>query len=365
MNIGIVVKVLGFLTLGLAAVGLGPLAVSIIAADRHGPWPWLIMLAATLCVAGTLIFCGRKSKGHELGIREGIAVTSAVWIIASLLGAIGTRLATPEISYMAAWFESMSGFTTTGSTVFGGSIGIEKSTHGVWIWRAIMQWLGGLGIVVISLSLLPLITGAGGFSLYRAEVPGISNERLAPRIADTARLLLLFYTGFTIVVFLALIVAGKPFAALCHAMSTVSTGGFSPYADSIDGMHSVAGEWIIIAGMLLGGLNFALLLGAIRGKPLRIWQNTEARVFISAVIILSMVVAIIVGVHTDFYDNDVHQLFRHSAFNLVSTATSTGFAVGFHESAEGTSWGAGRRRPKLFWFSVCCWEAAPVARLAG
>ena len=191
MNIGIVAKVLGFLTLGLAVVGLVPLATALLADDRYGAWPWLAMFAAAVVVGSILILAGRKSQGSELSIREGIAVTSAVWIIGSLISAVGIRLAVPEISYMAAWFESMSGFTTTGSTVFGQQISLDDLSYGVWIWRAITQWLGGLGIVVISLSLLPLITGAGGFSLYRAEVPGISNERLAPRIADTARLLLL------------------------------------------------------------------------------------------------------------------------------------------------------------------------------
>ena len=341
MNIGIVAKVLGFLTLGLAAVGKFPLLTSLIAGDSSGPWPWMAMIAASLTVGCSLIFLGRKAQGDELGIREGIAVTSAVWIIGSLLSAIGIRLATPEVSYMAAWFESMSGFTTTGSTVFGHSISIDHLTHGVWIWRAITQWLGGLGIVVISLSLLPLITGAGGFSLYRAEVPGISNERLAPRIADTARLLLFFYSGITIAIVVALILTGsKPFFAVCHAMSTVATGGFSPYSNSIDGMNSSAGEWVLCVGMLMGGLNFALLLAALRGKPVRIWQNAESKVFISGVLILSMVTALIVGVHTDYYDGDYHALFRHSAFNVISTATSTGFAVGYDMTENGSGWGS-------------------------
>lgn len=341
MNLGIIAKVLGFLTLGLAAIGIVPLLTAIGAGDARGPWPWLAMIATALSTAALLLVAGRRAEADDLSIREGIAITSLVWIIGSLIGAIGLRLATPQITVVEAWFESMSGFTTTGSTIMGENVLISELGKGVLIWRAIMQWLGGLGIVVISLSLLPLITGGGGFSLYRAEVPGITNERLAPRIADTARQLVLFYSATTLVITLALIASGSSvFSAVCHAMSAISTGGFSPYNDSIDGLQSAAAEWILVVAMLLGGLNFALILAALRGKPLRIWQNTESRVFLYLLLVVSLVVAGVVHYQSTIYDHSIHDLLRHSIFNTVSTATSTGYAVGYHEAPGGAGWAA-------------------------
>ncbi|TVR42439.1 MAG: TrkH family potassium uptake protein [Planctomycetota bacterium] len=339
MNLPIVAKVLGFLIMGLSAIGIIPLLVAIGYQDPRGPWPWLVMTACAFVVALALLFCGRQARGEDLSIREGIAITSCIWILASLIGAIGILLAVPQLDFISAWFESMSGFTTTGSSVFGTEILISELPRGVLIWRHIMQWLGGLGIVVISLSLLPLITGGGGFSLYRAEMPGITNERLAPRIADTARLLVIFYTAVTILCAFALwLVGAKPFTAIGHAMSSIATGGFSSFDDSIDGFQSEAAEWIIILGMLAGGLSFAMLLGALRGRPLRIWQNAESRIFLCLIAFAIVVTAVTLHFQSDFYNGNTHDLWRHASFNIVSTATSSGFAVGHHATPDGGSW---------------------------
>ena len=186
MNIGIIAKVLGFLTLGLCGLGLLPLLVAITAGDSGGPWPWLIMIGVSLAVAWGLLFAGRKAQGSDLGIREGIAITSAVWVIASLLSCIGIWLATPAIDFFDAWFESMSGFTTTGSTVFGAAINISELNDGVLIWRATGQWLGGLGIVVISLSLLPLMP-APVVLVYTAPKCPVSATNAWPRASPTRR----------------------------------------------------------------------------------------------------------------------------------------------------------------------------------
>lgn len=339
MNIAIVARILAYLVIGLALVGLLPLIFSFFG-DRRGPWPWLAMIATALLVAGALLIKGRHAQVKDLSIREGIAITSLVWVVASLIGAVGIRLATPEITYIMAWFEAMSGFTTTGSTVFGDTITISQLDRSVLIWRHLMQWLGGLGIVVISLSLLPLLTGGGGFSLYRAEMPGISNERLAPRIADTARWLVSFYLGLTIVVTLALWLTGATlFTSFCHALSTVATGGFSTFDNSIDGFSSATAEWIIIFGMIGGALSFALIIAALRGRAQRLWASTETRVFLAILAIAGAVVCYDVASNNQWYASNTHDLIRHSLFNVISTGTTTGFAVGANVS-EGDSWAA-------------------------
>ncbi|TVR08382.1 MAG: TrkH family potassium uptake protein [Planctomycetota bacterium] len=339
MNISIVARILAYLVLGLAIVGLLPLLFSLFG-DRRGPWPWLAMIATALGVAALLLWQGRNARVKDLSIREGIAITSLVWIVASLIGAVGIRLATPEISYLMAWFEAMSGFTTTGSTIFGETIAISGLDRGVLVWRHLMQWLGGLGIVVISLSLLPLLTGGGGFSLYRAEMPGITNERLAPRIADTARWLVTFYLALTIAVTLALWATGASlFHSFCHALSTVATGGFSTFDNSIDGFASASAEWIIIIGMIGGALSFALLIAALRGHTERLWASTETRVFLALLTIAGALVCYDVATHNQWYSTSTHDLIRHSLFNVISTGTTTGFAVGYNAS-DGASWSA-------------------------
>lgn len=339
MNRAIIAKVLGFLTLGLAAVGTIPVIVATVAGDVRGPWPWAVMVAVASIMAAVMLYAGRKAQPQDLSIREGIAITSLVWVVGSLIGAIGLRLSTPDITVIEAWFESMSGFTTTGSTIFGDQIAISELGKGALIWRHIMQWLGGLGIVVISLSLLPLITGGGGFSLYKAEMPGITNERLAPRIADTARLLVLLYGALTIAVALGLWATGASlFDSIAHAMSTIATGGFSTFDNSVEGFDSAAAEWIIIVGMLLGGLSFAMLLSTLRGRPLRVWQNIESRIFLILIAIAVGVSIVTLALNSDLYTGRPHELVRHSFFNVISTATSSGFASGYSATPDGGGW---------------------------
>lgn len=327
MRFHVVARAVGALIACLALVGLLPLLADWVAGFPI--WPWLVMLALLCGCGGGLWYWGSR-RDEQMGLREGVAITSLIWIIASFLAGTGIWLATPASTWMEGWFEAMSGFTTTGSSIFGEQVAIADLSPGVHLWRALLQWMGGIGIVVISLALLPLLVAGSGFQLYRAEVPGIDTDRLAPRIRDSARILLRLYLGMTIFVFLGLMACGaNAFDAICHAMTTVSTGGFSTYDNSVEGLGSAAAEWILIIGMLLAGFNFGLLLQAVRGKPLRIWRSSEARLYLLLCGVASALVACSLALAEPAYAGRPHDLLRDSFFQVVSLTTTTGFGTGY------------------------------------
>lgn len=332
MHADIIAKALGLLLLILAFAGLAPLAVD--AASGLPIWPWIWMEVIAVVSGLGLWWFGRKADPNRTGIREGMAITSLTWVASSLVAGVGIWLASPA-SFIEGWFEAMSGFTTTGATIFGGDQPISELTPGVHLWRSIAQWAGGIGIVVISLALLPLITGgSGGFQMYRAEVPGLAKDRLAPRIRDTARLLLRFYLVLTGIMFGGLMLCGvDAFNALCHAMCTVATGGFSTFDNSAEGLNSIAAEWLVIGGMTVCGVNFGLLLAAIRGgfqtAPKRLWASAEVRLYVSMILVVWVLLIIIVGTGTPYYSGDTHGLVRDTLFQVSSLITSTGFDTGY------------------------------------
>ncbi len=343
MNIRVLCKVNGLLLMLLSLSTVVPLWLAIHEEEDIRAWIWTG--SVFLCVGGLLYLIGRSSNAQrDLGIREGIATTSIFWTIASLIAALAIWLDVPNTSFMQAWFEGMSGLTTTGSTIFGEhynefgeQVGtpIEKLPASILFWRALLQWFGGIGIVVISIALIPLLMGGSGFQLYRAEIPGLSVDRLAPRLATTARLLLGIYCGFTVCMALALRACGVPFFdAVCHAMTCIATGGYSTFDNSIEGLGSHTAEWIIIGGMFLGALNFALLIQCIRGKPLVLWRNVEARSFFYMVLIAWFIIAFTLKFQSDIYDGQLHDLMRDSLFQVVSIASCTGYGTGYDTTPE-------------------------------
>ena len=365
MNIPIIARVLGALLVFLALFWAYPLGVAWF--HDEPLMPWYIMNGVSILGGLGLMAFGLRARDKDMSMREGIAVTSLAWVAASLVSALGIQLAVPEATWMMCWFEAMSGFTTTGSSVFGSHIVdgqeigvlIGELPKGVLMWRSLMQWMGGLGIVVFSLAIIPLLMGgSAGFQMYRAEVPGLTADRLAPRLASTARILLSVYCILTIVVAVALFACGvSPFVAINHACTTIASGGFSTYDDSVGGMNSAAAEWVIIVGMFAAGLNFSLLIGAIRGRLKRIWDNTEARVYILLVLSVWL---IIMGIHSVFdheYANNlsgkVHELARDSLFQIVSLVTSTGYGTGFeHHPLSWDSW-PGSAKILLLGLMIC------------
>ena len=278
---------------------------------------WLVSCGITWITSWWLTGAGRNAE-RRVGEREGYVIVATVWVVYSLFGMLPFWLsgALPDIT--DAWYETMAGFTTTGSTVF---TDITAQSRSILLWRALMQWLGGMGIIVLSVAILPMF-GLGGMQLYSAEVTGVSYEKLSPRIADTAKHMWLTYIGLTIAegVVLWLFGMGR-FDALCHAMATISTGGFATHNDSVIA-YSPAIQWTIAGFMLLSGINFTQLIYLFRGKPQRLVHDEESRWYLGACLFAGVVLSIGLLYHTHMLDS-----VRIGFFTAISTITSTGFVA--------------------------------------
>lgn len=278
---------------------------------------WIAASAITWISSWWMVGAGRKAE-KRVGEREGYVIVATVWLVYSLFGMLPFWLSGILPNITDAWYETMAGFTTTGSTVF---TDVAAQTHSILLWRALMQWIGGMGIIVLSVAILPMF-GLGGMQLYSAEVTGVSYEKLSPRIADTAKHMWLTYIGLTIAEGILLWVFGMgKFDAICHSMSTISTGGFATHNDSVIA-YSPSIQWTIAVFMLLSGINFTQLIYLFRGKPERLVKEEETRWYVSACIVSGIVLAIGLLVHTHMLSS-----IRIGFFTAVSTITSTGFVA--------------------------------------
>ena len=252
MHLAAVVNVTGTLVLVLGLAQLVPVAVSL--GYGEGDWPILLQSAIGATVlGGVLVVLSRNAR--EISERDGFVVVTAGWAAAAFVGGVPFLLTGTVHTVTDAVFESMSGFTTTGASVF---VEFGGLSHGVLLWRSMTQWFGGMGIIVLALVILPAL-GIGGMQLYKREVPGPTSEKLTPRLRDTARALWAVYLLVTGAETLSLYLLGMSlFDAVNHSLTTVSTGGFSTRAESVGGYDSAAIEWCIIGFMSISGMNFAL-----------------------------------------------------------------------------------------------------------
>lgn len=266
----------------------------------------------------------KKSK-EEMGVKEGFVIITLFWIVLSLVGSMPFYLY--GMSFIDSFFESMSGITTTGATVISG---LNNMPESVLFYRQLLQWMGGMGLIVLAIAVMPLL-GIGGGQLYKTEIPGaLSDQKLTPRIKETAQALWLIYLGLTVVCALLYFAFGmSAFDAISHSLSTVSIGGFSTYDESIGYFNSISIEVICMVFMLLSALSYALHYFAVyKKKPLKYFHDSELRFFVSIlsiVISLSLLLSIIVG-----FDGGS---FREILFQSVSIVTTTGFV-----STDYSSW---------------------------
>jgi len=359
-----------------------PLALPLAVAVAYGESvaPFLATIAVTITVGWWL---ERLRPEPDIGAREGFLMVAVTWFAVSVIGALpylveahglpGLAPATAPDSTLAhpanALFESMSGFTTTGATVLG-QISLDAHGHGIMLWRQLTQWLGGMGIVVLAVAILPELS-VGGAQLMDAEAPGPGIEKLTPRIAETARALWVAYLGFTvleIVLLYGLHRAGMApgmgvYNAVAHGLTTLPTGGFSPEARSIEAF-SAAVQWLIIPFMVVAGTNFALFWHALTGDPKRLPGDSEFRFYVGAMAVLTGLVAAVLfvghGISTAVpaggtYDaayldgirstlvGHVEPSLRHAAFQVVSLVTTTGYA-----SIDFNAWGPSAQYLLLF-----------------
>ena len=278
-----------------------------------------------LIISGILLWLPVRKVKPDLRLRDGFLVVVLFWFILGASGALPLILYDSlNISISDAAFESVSALTTTGATVL---VGLDTLPHSVLFYRQELQWLGGMGIIVLAVAILPML-GIGGMQLYRAETPGpIKDSKLTPRIAETAKTLWYIYVILTLICIAAYWLAGMSlFDAVAHAFATVSTGGLSTHDASIGYFDSVWIETIAIIFMALGGVNFGLHFTALKHRSIRSYfQDTEFRAYI---LILTTVTFICVSyLLLSGYDNNFFKALRHGLFHTVSILTSTGFST--------------------------------------
>lgn len=322
-NTRLVTKTLGALLMILAVFMLMPTAVAYLYGESEEFMVFLYVTGFTFLVGLIALLIGVKASPH-VSEREGYVIVAFVWIVFSLFGMLPYYFTGTMNTITEAWFETMSGFTTTGATNIAD---LTIVSHSILFWRSLTQWLGGMGIVVLSLALLPMF-GLGGMQLYAAEVTGLSYEKVAPRISDTARRMWILYVVLTLAEILLLWVEGMDiFDAVCHSFTTIATGGFSTNNLSLFD-YSPAIQYTIAIFMLLSGLNFALLFYLLIGKPKRLLQDEETHWYLGAVGIATIVLSIGLFVFVRNYSVEgAEEAFRNGFFMSISAITTTGFAI--------------------------------------
>jgi len=322
MNIQLTLRILGALLLFLSVALLLPVPFALYYND--GAYPSFLLSALVTFAAGFALFMGCRSE-RELSLRDGFAIVTFSWLFYALFGALPFYFSGAIPSFLNASFETLSGFTTTGATILAE---IESLPESLLLWRALTHWLGGMGIIVMSLAILPML-GVGGMQLFKAEVPGPTADRLKPRIQDTAKLLWGVYVLLTAVEVL-LLMLGKMsfFESLCHSFATLATGGFSSRNISVAAYDSPYIDGVITLFMFLAGVNFFLHYQALRGRLTEFWKNEEFRIYlgITAGSILLLMVLNQGAVYDSLFDN-----LRFSSFQAVSILTTTGFVTGDYE----------------------------------
>ena len=318
-----VAHVLGTMMALFAITFLMPLVSALVFQD--GTFDDFAIAAGINIVAGLAIAAATRRYKRELKARDGFLLVTLAWVLMSLSAAVPLMIALPGISFADAYFEAVSGLTTTGATVL---TDLDTLPPSINLWRHALHWFGGIGIIVLAVAVLPLL-GVGGMALYRAEAPGsVKDEKLTPRITETAKALWLTYMGLTAVAVVALRFAGMGwFDALCHGFSVVALGGFSTRDASIGAFDSVAIEVVLIVLMLVATLNFSRHFMALRGRTLAPYRNdSEAKVIFLLVGGSVLAVAALLTAHSTY--PDFFGALRASAFNVVSVATTAGFSSG-------------------------------------
>jgi len=320
MNHRLTLHVLGGLLIFLGVILLTPIPFSLWYGD--GQLVAFLLSSATTAAAGGLLFWKFRDRA-EVTLREGFAIVTFGWVGFALFGSLPYLFSGSLSHPVDAFFESMSGFTTTGASVF---TNVEAAPKSVLFWRAATQWVGGMGIIVLGVAILPLL-GVGGMQLYEAEAPGPTADRLTPRIQDTARLLWGVYVLATIAGIVLLWIGDMGFFdAMCHTFTAVATGGFSTRNASL-GAFSTYSQLVTLLLMVVGGANFSLHYYALRGRAGSYWRSDEFRFYLG---LLAAVTLIVFALNWSDYDCALLNL-HNSAFIVTSIMTTTGFATADYE----------------------------------
>ncbi len=328
LNIRILLHILGLLLCFEALF----LSVSLVVSLLYGEddfIPFVISTSATLG-AGLLLSAGFRKHEKEMGKREVFLIVSLSWILFSLFGMLPFMIGGYLPSATDAFFETMSGFTTTGATVMDN---IDSLPHGILFWRSMTQWLGGMGIIVLTLAILPMLNSGEGTQLFNAEVPGVRHDKITPRINQAAKRLWMLYLAITLISAGILYLGPMNlFDSICHAFTAMATGGYSTKQASIAYWNSAYTEYVITAIMFIAGINFSLIYIAVTGKYKKLLRDQEVKWYAAMTLLVTIIVCIGL-LYTKQYHN-VEEAFRISIFQVVSLLTTTGFAT-----ADYVPWG--------------------------
>lgn len=321
INVKSIIKVIGILLCIEAVFMLIPVITAIIYKESD-LIPLLKSFGITIAAGAAMLYLPRNAN-ERIGKREGFLIVTLSWLAISITGALPFLLNGNTTTFTDAYFEAISGFTTTGMTVLDN---LNETTHGILIWRNLMQWMGGMGIILFTVAILPMLNSGGGIQLFSAEMTGIVFDKLGPRISQTAKKLWGIYLGMTIILTL-LLLAGpmQTFDAICTALSTTSTGGFSTKDESLAYWNSAYIDYMVTAFMFLSAINFAIIYKTLFRSHKELFKDEEFKWF--AAVVITATILTTLSLHLQNPEKETEEIFRKSLFTIVSGITSTGFAV--------------------------------------
>jgi len=323
LNTSSVFHILGYLILLIGIMQLLPLGISLFYKDSSSTG---LIISIVLSVLSGLLIIRFTKKESELSIRDGFLVVGLAWFFMALYGALPYFFSGSITSFTDSFFESMSGFTTTGASIL---TDIEAMPKGLLFWRAFTHWIGGMGIIVLSLAILPIL-GIGGMQLFKAEAPGPTADKLTPRVKNTAKILWVVYIGITLVEVVFLLFGGMDlFDAICHSFATMATGGFSTKNASIKAFDSSYIDIVIATFMFIAGANFALHYKFLIGKFNSYWKDFEFKTYLFISLGVTFIITFsnyLSGIFTSVFES-----LRYGIFQTISIGTTTGLVTSDYE----------------------------------
>lgn len=329
INFRMLLKVTGWLLMIEAAFMCIPTAVSLYYGEMSDFWAFSGATVLTVVTGMSMRFI--KPLYTQMGRREGFLLTASVWVWFSIFGMIPFIFGGAGYCISDAFFEAMSGFTTTGATIIED---YRALGHGINLWRTLMQWIGGMGIILFTLAVIPMLNSSGGMQMFNAEVTGITHDKVRPRISSTAKALWGTYIALTLLL-IGLLWLGPMdgFDSVCYSFSTISTGGFSATSRSLLDFNSEYIYIVLIIFMFLGGVNFTLIFQAVSGRPLSLWKNEVFRIYVICILAFTAILSVNNLLDGNGGQPDTWQsVILYPLFQVCSTITSTGFDSGHYPS---------------------------------
>ncbi len=325
MNIKAVLKTVAILLMIVAGFMIFPTVFALYYGETESLKAFAISMGIVTSVAGGLYILLGKEHTKTLNAKSGFLMVTLSWSLASLFGALPFYISGAIPCFADAYFETISGFSTTGASIL---TAIEPLPRSILFWRSLTHWLGGMGIVVLTVAILPIL-GIGGLQLLKAEAPGPTVDKITSRITETAKILWLIYLGMTVIETVLLMFCGMDlFDALTHTFGTLATGGFSTKNSSVGAFNSAAVDWIITIFMVLAGINFTMHYRILTGKIEGLKRDTELKAYLAIFFISTLLITI--NLWGSVYDS-ISEALRYAGFQAASILTTTGYATTDYE----------------------------------